>query len=163
MSSNEFSDPEILKIVSPEDASQATRDTFMTDADGVLNPTLPPLKNSTWRMQANECAGKLLDPPTQIVRSNHFRLPINNLKDILYQYYVHIYKIQRDGTVHGKDLVQEGDMAVNFALLNKLRRKKEAEWGSDKIGLTYDGRSTIFSTARLFPRNHPNGPRYVLS
>jgi hypothetical protein len=105
--------------------------------------------HSEWRMMPY--AGKFLDSISQVVRSNHFRVPTDKMPDAIAHYHVSIHKYGRDG-LSDKDNAVENERHINFAVMKALR-ERHPEWmrtpDGQIIGLTYDGRSAAFSTMPL--------------
>jgi hypothetical protein len=82
----------------------------------------------------------------------------------IYQYYVAIYKVKSleggNKEVQAQNMTadRDTDVARNYLLLAKVRKNHEQHWGAHKVGVTYDGHATMFSTAQLFAEKRPLCP-----
>ena len=96
--------------------------------------------------------GRELNPATQIVRSNHFKVDLSKVVSAIHHYHVHIYQYNREGVLSETDCAAEEELRVSVQLLLNLR-KKHVEWDRDlagrDVGITYDGRSALFSTVEF--------------
>jgi hypothetical protein len=141
-----MSDSDILQVIAPN-ASDRNR------AALVGNPSLP--GHAEWRLR--NAVGTVLSAPQHSIRVNHFLVDTSRFPGVIVQYHVHIYKYERDGTLSAKDSGQEGDQAVNLALVLKLLTR-HPEWQGH--GYSYDGRTLLFTSRRLnlTDRNDKNEP-----
>ena len=146
LKSGGMQDKDILSVINPSDAERG-RSNFLDASSANFTPsstTLP--SHAEWRN--NLKIGKALDPINQIVRSNHFSVDPRSIKT-LYQYVVHIYRFNRDGSEATVDCAADEDARVNVELLLELA-KKHPEWRiGQQIGFTYNCRSTIYTSHQL--------------
>lgn len=93
--------------------------------------------------------GKTLNPDTQIIRSNHFRVDVRGLNSSVSQYVVHLYKFDREGKEITTDCAQEEDSRITTGLVMQLR-DSHPEWNIGKgVGFTYNGRSIVYTSHPL--------------
>jgi hypothetical protein len=92
--------------------------------------------------------GKTLNPQTQVVRANHFKVDCSALNTV-YQYVVHLYRLDRAGQPAPADCAGEEDSRISYGIIAQLR-DSHPEWGvGTGVGFTYNGRSVVFTTAPL--------------
>ena len=84
--------------------------------------------------------------PITKVLSNHFRIDMNSLVPEIYQYHVGIYREDRGSFDYTKDESVKGDYRINNDIMMHFLRA-HPDW--EGIGLTYDDRSTIFTSSKL--------------
>lgn len=155
-----MTDQAILSVINPP-ASQRDRSSYLDsrrplyDERGV---TLP--GQSKWRNTPT--VGAVLNPASQVVRSNHYRVDTSKVPSTFWHYHVHIYRYDREGAIVSTDIAPEEDVQVTVQLVYLLR-KNHPEWetiGGITNGITYDGRSSIFTSSQLpLPdRNEHNEP-----
>lgn len=109
-------------------------------------PWLP--EHAPWRF-ANPIGANLL--ANQIVRSNFFRVNSEHIPAVLYQYAVHCYSFKHsENAFEAVDCAGKEDSRILWALFKKLLTR-HPEWNVKKggTGISFTGRSTIFSTAVL--------------
>ena len=83
------------------------------------------------------------------VKANFFAMNPARMSGAIYVYHVHIYKVDRSGTIDTEDVASKEDVRITTSLLLNLRNK-HPEWPSAaQMGLAYDNRSTLFATKRL--------------
>ena len=80
--------------------------------------------------------------------SNHFLLKTDSLMHSYYNYNVQIYRVQRDGKIDTADIASIEDERITTSIVIEIQ-KKHPEWQENQIVLTYDGKSTIFTTGKL--------------
>jgi hypothetical protein len=109
---------------------------------------LQPLEN--WRIAHQ--VGVMLDNSTHIIRANAFRVNARALPRSIFHYHVSIFRYDRTKTMIAIDLAKEKDVTLNIGLIKSVIQSS-AEWLQDsqgrKIGLAYDGRSSMYSTVLL--------------
>lgn len=146
LKSGGMQDKDVLSVINPSD-TERERHHFLDASSANFTPssrTLP--SHAEWRN--NIKIGKPLDPIKQIVRSNHFSVDPKSIKT-LYQYVVHIYRFNRDGSEAAADCAADEDARVNVELLLEVA-KKHPEWHiGQQIGFTYNCRSTIYTSHQL--------------
>jgi len=154
----EFSDTEILKILSP---SMEDRDRSM-----VVNPDtfrMPAKKDSAWRLDS--VAGYVIPKDEKSVVSNFFMFKDNALREVIFHYDVKIYPFKTHPTCHTRyveleDKSQDSDVSLNYSLIKQLRIANN--WVASKphdYGMTYDGHSALFTTKQLFEPGTFEHPR----
>lgn len=133
----EMSDRAILAVINPPAAERVRP---------VSTAQLPP--HEAWRFSPR--LGRALDPRTQIVRANHFQINTAGIPGALFQYAVHVYPFEFKLKDFGKeDTCGKEDSRILMALLLEVR-KSHPEWEARPgFGMTYDGRSLIFTTLEL--------------
>ena len=83
------------------------------------------------------------------VKANFFAMNPAKMTGAIYVYHVHIYKVDRSGTIDTVDVASVEDPRITTSLLLNLRNR-HPEWPSPAaMGLAYDNRSTLFATKRL--------------
>jgi hypothetical protein len=128
---------EILAVINPP-ASDRDRSALVAQGNTVMPG------QAAWRMATP--VGKRLESG---VRTNHFPIESSRITGTIANYHVHIYKVQRDGTVDTVDIAATEDSRVTTSLMLKLK-KRHPEWDGGKvIGFTYDNRSSLFTSQRL--------------
>jgi len=137
LQTTEMSDRNILAVINPPAAERVRT---------VSTVLLPP--HETWRFAPR--IGKALDPRSQIIRANHFQIDPRGVPGALFQYAVHIYPFEFISKDFAKeDSAGKEDSRILMALLLEMR-KKHPEWETAPgFGMTYDGRSLIFTTREL--------------
>jgi len=117
-------------------------------------PSLP--EHAPWRF-ANPIGATLL--ANQIVRSNFFRVNCERIPAVLYQYAVHVYPFKvSDNTFETVDCAGKEDSRILQSLFKRLLAR-HPEWNIKKggTGISFTGRSTVFTTALLpFPPESVN-------
>lgn len=81
------------------------------------------------------------------VKANFFYVNPALITGVIYNYHVHIYKVDRSGTIDTVDIAGSEDTRITTSLLLGLR-KKHPEW-STSIGFAYDNRSSLFTSKKL--------------
>eukprot|EP01036_Dinobryon_divergens_P026494 gene26494-35157_t len=130
-----MSDRDIMAVISPP-ASERDRSALVAASSTKLPP------QAAWRM--SNPIGRKLDSG---VKANFFALNPEKMSGAIYVYHVHIYKIDRTGTIDPVDVASKEDFRITTSLLLNLRNK-HPEWPA-KMGFAYDNRSTLFATKRL--------------
>lgn len=140
--------PELLAVLnpSPEDRN---RSELIKNADFGL-PSV-----ASWR-QAPTVGSALTG---HRIVSNHFLLNVNDVAGPIYHYHVHIYRVDRDNAtvIRSVDCAVEDDPQVNTTLLRKLSTDV-MHWGA---GITYDGRSALFSSTQLHGDNDTETKEFI--
>jgi len=103
---------------------------------------MPGLEN--WRFDTP--IGRRLDRKKHTIVTNHFRVNAAGIPGCIYQYDVSVFA-QKDG-VWSRDVVVDGDLRMCISIL-KSAREKHPEWTPQGCELAYDGRATLFSSARM--------------
>ena len=135
LASSGMMDKDILSVINP---AAANRDRHPAPAN------MPP--QEAWRNDWT--LGKVLNPATQVVRANHFKVDCSALNTV-YQYVVHLYRLDKAGQPAATDCAGDEDSRISYGILAQLR-DAHPEWGvGTGVGLTYNGRSVIFTTALL--------------
>jgi hypothetical protein len=94
------------------------------------------------------------------VKANFFALNPEKMSGAIYVYHVHIYKVDRSGTIDPVDVASKEDFRITTSLLLNLRAK-HPEWPA-KMGYAYDNRSTLFATKRLpFSSRNEKNERFL--
>lgn len=135
-----MTDAEILAVINPP-AADRDRSSLVT------HRIMPPLAN--WRNATP--IGAVLDMKTHSVISNHYRVICSRLPPRIYHYHVHMYRLMRDGTMDAEDCTPKEDTRNLISILLELR-KRHPEWtsiGGKTVGVAYDGKSALFTSARL--------------
>lgn len=155
LKSGGMQDKDILAVINPPDSERERLHLLDAVSSASSSRTLPP--HADWRNLPK--IGKPLDPSNQIVRSNHFLVDPKNIKT-LFQYVVHMYRFNRDGTEATTDCAADEDSRVNVELMVELTRR-HPEWrvGQD-TGFTYNCRSTIYTSRPLPFSNSEHGRPY---
>lgn len=81
------------------------------------------------------------------LKTNFYYVNPSEMTGVIYNYHVHIYKVDRSGTIDTKDVAATEDTRVTTSLLLGLR-KKHPEWPAS-IGFAYDNRSNLYTSKRL--------------
>ena len=145
-----MSDRDILAVINPpaSDRNRSNRlDASYSLESGYkeFSKMLP--AHAGWRQSPK--IGKALNPATQIIRSNHFRIDTSGLVPTVSQYVVHLYKFSRDGKELKEDCAGEEDSRIITELVIRLR-DKHPEWllGCGR-GFTFNGRSIVYTSSAL--------------
>eukprot|EP01034_Spumella_vulgaris_P025945 gene25945-32455_t len=139
-----MSDAEILAVINPP-AAERDRSALVSRE----SYSMP--GHAAWRMTPR--IGRQLDAP-HVVRTNHFEVDTSTIPGVIVQHHVHIYRMEKDDVSSTKDIASEEDPRVTISLL-QLLRAKHPEWErlprgpGAKLGFTYDGRSSLFTTMPL--------------
>ena len=128
-------DASILAVISPPDKDRVRPVTLS-------NTSMPGLEN--WRFDTP--IGRRLDRKKHTIVTNHFRVNAAGIPGCIYQYDVSVFA-QKDG-VWSRDVVVDGDLRMCISIL-KSAREKHPEWTPQGCELAYDGRATLFSSARM--------------
>lgn len=143
-----MSDKDILAVIAPPPAAR-DRSKFL-DASYSLHTAYGPTSkmlpgHAAWRQTS---IGKALNYETQVVKSNHFPIDLKNIVGQVFQYAVHMYKYGKDG-LETTDCAAEEDSRVTSTLVMTLRdRHKDWKIGAG-VGMTYNGRSLVFTSRPL--------------
>lgn len=137
---HEMQDENILRVLNPPHEDRITRHTEVTKA------ALPSMEE--WRMATP--VGLRLERLSHVIRSNFFRVDTRTIPPVIYQYVVHVYNYNRDiRNFDTKDICGSEDTRILTALIIALKAM-HPEWEIDTgIGMTYNGRSTIYTSAFL--------------
>jgi hypothetical protein len=81
------------------------------------------------------------------VKANFFYVNPSTITGVIFNYHVHIYKVDRSGNIDTADIAGIEDTRVTTSLLLGLR-KKHPEW-TPNIGFAYDNRSSLFTSKKL--------------
>ena len=156
-------DADILRVINPP-TSERDRSKYV----GILetpyySPTAVVLPgHAPYRMTPT--IGRRLGT-NQIVRSNHFVLDATKIVGQVNHYHVHIYHY-RDGVLQEGDQAPKEDLRVASQLVLSLRAR-HPEWDTcgpngSRIGITFDCRSALFTTARLpLPGQNSEGADFI--
>lgn len=139
--------PELLAVLNPPAEDRDRTEMLKLAAVG-----LPPV--AKWR----EGPTVGLSLAGHRIVSNHFRLDVTKIPGPFYHYHVHIFRADRDGVTILRDIdcAVEEDPQVNCTLINKLKDTKQ--WGD---GITYDGRSSLFSSTSLHSTGDENAVEFI--
>ena len=120
-----MTDANILSVLNPP-LNERNRESLVSQS----STTLPP--QADWRM-TNPIIGQRI--PNGVV-SNHFSVDTSSIPGAIYIYHVHIYKVDRDGTVKKDDVAATEDSRITTSLLKRLR-EKHPEFESNKYNNNY--------------------------
>lgn len=81
------------------------------------------------------------------LNTNFFYVDPSKMTGVIYNYHVHIYKLDRSGTIDSRDIAGTEDTRVTTSLLLGLRRR-HPEWPAT-IGFAYDNRSCLYTSSKL--------------
>jgi hypothetical protein len=145
-----FSDASCLKIIDPPMMEKFRDDLLEQDnASNVEHKFWLP-KLTPWR--ASLKVGLDLDNKTQVVRANYFRVNPEKLPPVIYHYNVTIWRYDKDNHLQEIDLAKEQDKNENTGIIKYLT-ESEKLWQQDqygkKIGIAYDGRSSMYASSEL--------------
>jgi hypothetical protein len=129
-----MSDEAILGLINISDAEKASR-------AGRLGNGIPPLAN--WRMTPN--VGFRV---RENIVSNHFKVDVSSIPQYFHHYDVKIKKCSKDGDILDENVARDGDPATNMIIIKSMYYQHPA-WKEQKIGVSYDGRSSLFTTGKL--------------
>lgn len=111
----------------------------------------PPVE--AWRHETS--IGRPLNKNT-CIRANHFLVNKNTIQPTMYQYHIHVYPSLPDGTPDEKDVAgkrdeddgdnRQEDIRILTSLLQRLKGN-HGDWEAG--GLSYDGKTTLFSGVEL--------------
>ena len=138
-----------LSIIDPP-IQERFRDEFLpdeVDASG-KNPKWMP-KMEAWRVSKD--VGIMLDNASHIIRANCFRVNPSVLPSALYHYNVGIFRYDREGNIGTEDLAKENERNVNTAILKEMVQRRN-DWkilNGKNVGFSYDGKSSLYTSARL--------------
>jgi eukaryotic translation initiation factor 2C len=104
-----------------------------------------------------------MDPAStdKVVRANFFKVDKHAIPAKIFQYHVHLYRINKDGTVSEEDVAAFEDHRTTHALMNELLVQGEKtedlevrdlilSWPQcTRQSMTYDGASCLFTTSPL--------------
>lgn len=139
----EMNDEHILEVVNPTYRDRK-RD---FDPDRTVRPPLHEGRMSPY-------VGAKLEGVDHVIRANCFKIEAK-FPECIYHYSLSIYQYKKDGSLNDNDLaIEEKDMTLGTTLLDKL--KTDMRW-EDAGGLTYDGRSAVFSTMHLVSSKENGG------
>jgi hypothetical protein len=137
---------DLLAVLNPTRADRESREGLVSQSSVVIPP------HAAWRTSLR--IGKVLNPENgHIISSNHFSIDHRRIPSFLYSYHVHMYKVNRDGSVETTDCVSTEEFRNTTALMLALK-KKHPEWGVNDpgFGFSYDNKSSLFTTQPLrFP------------
>lgn len=139
-----MSEAEIQRVVNPSLSDRNNRSALMTKKE------LPPVDE--WRYENS--IGAVLDMSHHTIRSNHFKVELSGLPEVIYCYHVYIYKYSRDGVLSTEDCVAKEESKTLTILLESIRLKHK---GWKKMGYVYDGKSALFTSSRLPFVKQPDG------
>ena len=145
-----MSDASILAVVNPPTTNRERGDKLnasasIDDAFKEKSKMLP--CHAEWRYVTK--IGTILNPESQIVRSNHFRIEERSTKPKIYQYVIHIYRFNRIGEQLSTDCAPDEDSRLTTTLVLQLK-DNHPEWGiGHAIGFTYNGRSVVYTSSLL--------------
>jgi hypothetical protein len=94
---------------------------------------------------------------SHIIRANAFKVNVSALSVKVYHYHVSIFRYDRENNLREEDLAKEKDTTMNIGIVKQVISEHK-EWKlndrtNDTVGLAYDGRSSLYSTA-LLPLPH---------
>ena len=133
-------DADILAVINPP-AADRDRNAL------VRHRAMPPVEN--WRHSSS--IGAVLDMNVHSVISNFYRVICSNLPPRIFHYHVHVYRLLRDGSMDATDCAPDEDTRNLITVIISLR-KRHPEWatvGGKKVGVAYDGKSALFTSAKL--------------
>jgi hypothetical protein len=131
-----MADSEILKVINPA-AAERDRSALISTVN------IPP--HAEWR-QRNPI-GVALSEPQHMIQTNHFKVDVNAISGVIVHHHVHIYKVNRDGSIDKtEDAAVEGDQLHNVDLVLRVL-SKHPEWQGN--GWAYDGRSILYTRRKL--------------
>jgi hypothetical protein len=138
-----------LGIIDPP-FQEKIRDEYMpdiVDSTGKNSKWMP--KMEPWRVSKD--VGIKLDNIAHIIRANSFRVNPSALPTTLYHYNVGIFRYDREGNIGVDDLAKENEKNVNTAILKEMVRRRD-DWkilNGKHVGFSYDGKSSLYTSARL--------------
>jgi hypothetical protein len=155
---NGMSDGDILAVIEPPAADRNRGNCLDTSSslESAYTQTSKMFPSHVeWRNTLK--IGKVLNPTTQIVRSNHFLVDTSTIKKKLCQYAVHIYRFSHSGEEVTPDCAGEEDSRITTGLIILLR-DNHPEWGiGNGVGFTYNGRSIVYTSSPLPLAGQRNG------
>ena len=145
-----MTDRDILAVIDPPAADRDRSNRLdasysLESAYKEFSKMLP--AHADWRQSPK--IGKRLNPQTQIVRSNHFRIDTRSLPTAISQYVIHLYKFDHQGKEITVDCVGDEDSRTVTELVIRLG-KNNPQWllGSGR-GFCFNGRSIVFTSTPL--------------
>ena len=145
-----MTDRDILAVINPpaadRDRSNRLDSSYSLEtAYKEFSQMLP--AHADWRQTPK--IGKKLNPATQIVRSNHFRIDTRSLPTAISQYVIHLYKFDRQGKEITSDCAGDEDSRTITELVIRLGQNNP-QWllGSGR-GFCFNGRSLVFTSSPL--------------
>ena len=146
-----MSDRDVLNVINPpasdRDRSSRLDATYSLESAYKESSKMLPA-HAEWRTTPK--IGKVLNPATQIIRSNHFAVNTRSLKSSIQKYLLTIFKIDRAGIEDTVDAVNDEDQRVVTSLVLQLR-DNHPEWRiGTGVGFTFNGRSVLY-TSELLP------------
>lgn len=145
-----YNPADILRVVNPPAADRNNRASYvdrLAPSGTESSVSLP--SHAAWRFQ--DTIGKPLEASKgHVVRANHYVINPSKIPGTLYQYAVHLYKVDRTGKPDtSNDEAKDIDIRASTALLMTLR-DNHPEWNIGRgVGLVYDGRSVAYSSGPL--------------
>lgn len=139
-----MTDADILKVIHPPMSERDRTHLVCRESDPYDTRATQLPGHADWRHSPT--AGRVLNPASQTIRVNHFRVDTSSIPDRISHHHVHIYRYDREGALCDGDIAAEEDPRICVSLLTNLRRL-HMEW--EGIGITYDGRSGLFSSRSL--------------
>lgn len=134
-----MTDADILKVINPP-ASERDRSALVAKG----STSMP--GHAAWRMSPG--IGRKMDKGLKV---NHFLINTTAIPGTIYQHHVHIYKVEKDGSIDKKDISTLEDSRITASLMLKLR-KRHPEWeniSGQPLGFTYDGKNNLHTSAKL--------------
>ena len=143
-----MTDADILEVINPP-ASQRDRSVYLGTIGTPQYQENAIMMPGHAEFRYSVSVGRQLDPRSQVVRANHFRIDADRMVERIVHYHVHIYGYSK-GELQKEDQAPDIDERKSIELLRNLIRA-HPEWevhGGTRqpVGLTYDGRSALFST-----------------
>lgn len=151
-SSPQLSDDACLAVIDPP-YHDRDRESLMPATEGRSTRAnaqywMPRLE--AWRASLD--VGVVLDNNTQIIRTNYFRMNPSRVPPIIYHYNISIFRYDKEMQIGSEDLSKSNDKQSNTGIIKYLVDSK-SNWrlasGNDKIGLAYDGKSSMYATHHL--------------
>ena len=145
-----MSERDILAVVNPPIADRDRLN--LLDATYSLEQAYKPTSkmlpaHAAWRNTPK--IGKTLNPETQVVRSNHFRIDVKDFKSSISQYVMHLYRYDRKDVEATEDCAQTEDSRLTTQLIISLR-DNHPEWNiGTGVGFTYNGRAIVYTSSPL--------------
>jgi eukaryotic translation initiation factor 2C len=144
-----YNPADILRVLNPTAADRNSRAGHidkLAPSGRETSVTLP--SPSAWRYA--DTIGKALEPTKgHTIRANHYQINPSKFPGTIFQYAIHIYKVDRSGRQETVDEAGEIDIRVSTALLMTLR-DNHPEWNIGRgVGFVYDGRSVAFASGQL--------------
>lgn len=130
-------------VMEPSEIDQAREDLVVKSGDLFLPAQSP------WREKT--LGGVALNNDAHQVFANHYFLDPAALPKRTYLYNVAIFRYTLGDELKADDLAKEGkEQRVNMALVKQLLQQNKQNWLLDgSVGVSYDGGSTLVTTAQL--------------